>query len=103
MTYKVLSDQSIMRLSDLRCLGRQGGAILTLDDGRQALIKPQFAVVIRPGKHTNDPSYETSEILRFHLIYHAITIVKRKHFIIARKIQRNQRSQLVLTGIGYHR
>lgn len=103
MTNQTQSDQTIMRLSDLRCLGRQGGAILTLDDGRQAMIKPLFAVVIRPSKHPQHQSFNNQKILRFHDIYQAITIVKRKHLIIARRVRRPHGTKLVLTGIGYHR
>lgn len=38
-------DRPEVTLSDLRLLGRQGEAIAYLDDGRQALIKPKFAIV----------------------------------------------------------
>ena len=38
-------DRPEMTLSDLRLLGQQGEAILYLVDGRQAIVRPKFAVV----------------------------------------------------------
>ncbi|XMB82726.1 hypothetical protein QN329_04085 [Streptococcus agalactiae] len=40
-----VSDKPFLTLSDLRLLGRQGEAMAYLDDGRQVIIKPKFAVV----------------------------------------------------------
>ena len=81
-------DRPEMTLSDLRLLGQQGEAILYLVDGRQAIVRPKFAVV---------------QEKRFHEIYSAILTVKRKHFIIAERMNRNGDNLLVLTGVGYHR
>ncbi|MBE3600771.1 hypothetical protein [Streptococcus agalactiae] len=95
-------DRPIMTLSDLRRLGRQGGANLILDDGRQAVIRPRFAAE-KKRQWKNGQWSNQEEILSFHEIYPAIAIVKRKHLIIAEKIKRNGKSLLVLTGVGYHR
>ncbi|WAK63916.1 hypothetical protein OQG81_03400 [Streptococcus macedonicus] len=38
-------DRPEMTLSDLRLLGQQGEAILYLVDGKQAIVRPKFAVV----------------------------------------------------------
>lgn len=43
-TNNTVFDRPIMTLSDLRRLGRQGDAILILDNGRQADIRPHYAV-----------------------------------------------------------
>ena len=40
------TDNVILTLSDLRRLGRQGGATLILDDGRQAIVKAKFALIV---------------------------------------------------------
>lgn len=96
-------DRPILTLSDLRLLGRQGGAIAYLDDGRQAVIKPKFAVVQRKRQINGKLTIIGEDILRFHEMYSAIISIKRKHFSIAERIKRNEESVLVLTGTGYHR
>lgn len=95
-------DRPIMTLSDLRRLGRQGGALLILDDGRKAQIRPRYVLTISRQWQSGHWNYQ-EEILRFHVIYPAIRLVKRKHLIIAEKIKRNGEDLLVLTGVGYHR
>lgn len=96
-------DRPVMTLSDLRLLGRQGEAILHLADGRQAIIRPKYAVVQHKRMVNGDLQVVREEVLRFHDIYSDIITVKRKHFIIAERIQRNGEMLLVLTGMGYHR
>ena len=95
-------DRPVMTLSDLRRLGRQGGAMLTLDDGRQAVIRSHYAV-IRKYHWKSGLRTQREDILKFHVIYPAITTVKRNHLLIAEKIKRNGENLLVLTGRGYHR
>ena len=96
-------DRPEVTLSDLRLLGCQGEAIAYLDDGRQALIKPKFAVVQRKRTINGKITIVGEDILRFHEIYSAIKFIKRKHFIIAERIKRDGKNVLVLTGKGYHR
>ena len=96
-------DRPEMTLSDLRLLGQQGEAILYLVDGRQAIVRPKFAVVQEKRMVNGNWQVVSEEILRFHEIYSAILTVKRKHFIIAERIYRNGDNLLVLTGVGYHR
>ncbi|MGO4969616.1 hypothetical protein ACTQ42_04830 [Streptococcus alactolyticus] len=96
-------DRPEVTLSDLRLLGCQGEAIAYLDDGRQAIIKPKFAVFQHKRMVNGNWQVVSEEILRFHEIYSAILTVKRKHFIIAERINRNGDNLLVLTGVGYHR
>ena len=95
-------DKPKLTLSDLRRLGRQGGATLILDDGRQAQIRPCFAMITKRQWQNGHWNYQ-EEILSFHAIYPTITLVKRKHLVIAEKIKRNGEDSLVLTGVGYHR
>lgn len=101
-THLTTFDRPVMTLSDLRRLGRQGGAMLTLDDGRQAAIRPHYAT-LKKRQWQGGQWYTQEEILKFHDIYSAITTVKRKHLLIAEKIKRNGEDFLVLTGVGYHR
>lgn len=96
-------DRPEVTLSDLRLLGRQGEAIAYLDDGRQAVIKPKFAVVQRKRQINGKLTVIGEDILRFHEMYSAIISIQRKHFIIAERINRNGDNLLVLTGVGYHR
>ena len=96
-------DRPEMTLSDLRLLGQQGEAILYLVDGRQAIVRPKFAVVQEKRMVNGNWQVVSEEILRFHEIYSAILTVKRKHFIIAERINRNGDNLLVVTGVGYHR
>lgn len=96
-------DRPILTLSDLRLLGHQGEAIASLDDGRQAIIKPKFAVVQQKRQINGEITIIGEDILRFRDMYPAIISIKRKHFIIAERIKRNEGNLLVLTGIGYHR
>ncbi|EPV85747.1 hypothetical protein SAG0007_09260 [Streptococcus agalactiae FSL C1-487] len=98
-----ISDKPFLTLSDLRLLGRQGEAIAYLDDGRQVIIKPKFAIVQRKRTINGKIKIVGEDILRFHEIYSAIKFIKRKHFIIAERIKRNGKYVLVLTGRGYHR
>ncbi|HFR5317310.1 TPA: hypothetical protein ACHW0W_000689 [Streptococcus equi subsp. zooepidemicus] len=94
--------RSEMTLSDLRRLGRQGGAVLILEDGRHAQIRPRYAS-IKSHRRQDSRLNSQESILSFHVVYSAITAVKRKHLVIAERIKRNGKNQLVLTGIGYHR
>lgn len=96
-------DRPEMTLSDLRLLGQQGEAILYLVNGRQAIVRPKFAVVQEKRMVNGNWQVVSEEILRFHEIYSVILTVKRKHFIIAERINRNGDNLLVLTGVGYHR
>lgn len=98
-----VSDKPILTLSDLRLLGRQGEAIAYLDDGRQAIIKPKFAVVQQKRAVNGKIIVIGEDILRFHEMYSAIISIKRKHFIIAERIKRSGENVLALTGKGYHR
>lgn len=95
-------DKPKMTLSDLRRLGRQGGAILILEDGRQAQIRPDYAIT-RKRQWQNGQCIVREEILPFHRIYSVIIIVKRKHLVIAERVTRKGEKLLVLTGVGYHR
>ncbi|MFS5167653.1 hypothetical protein V2S78_05250 [Streptococcus agalactiae] len=97
MKNNISFNRSVMTLSDLRRLGCQGGAVLILEDGRQAQIRPRYASM-QSGQLNSQEN-----ILSFHVIYSAITAVKRKHLVVAERIKRNGKNQLVLTGIGYHR
>lgn len=96
-------DRPEVTLSDLRLLGCQGEAIAYLDDGRQAIIKPKFAVVQHKRMVNGNLIVIGEDILRFHEMYSAIVSIKRKHFIIAERIKRNGKYVIVLTGRGYHR
>lgn len=96
-------DRPVLTLSDLRRLGHQGEAIAYLDDGRQAIIKPRFAVVQQKRAVNGKIIVIGEDILHFHEMYSAIISIKRKHFNIAERIKRNGENVLVLTGKGYHR
>ena len=96
------TDNFILTLSDLRQLGRQGGAMLILDDGRRAIVKPKFALIVHK-KWQGGHLVEEKEVVSFHTIYPAIMLVKRKHFVIARRVRRKKERLLTLTGQGYHR
>ena len=96
-------DRPEVTLSDLRLLGCQGEAIAYLDDGRQALIKPKFAIVQHKRMVNGNLIVIGEDILRFHEIYSAIVSIKRKHFSVAERTKRDGEYCLVLTGRGYHR
>ena len=96
------TDNFILTLSDLRRLGRQGGATLILDDGRQAIVKAKFALIVHK-KWQSGHLVEEKKVVSFHTIYPAIILVKRKHFVIARRVRRKKQQILTLTGQGYHR
>lgn len=96
-------DRPEVTLSDLRLLGSQGEAIAYLDDGRQAIIKPKFAVAQHKRMVNGNLIVIGEDILRFHEIYSAIVSIKRKHFSVAERTKRDGEYCLVLTGRGYHR
>ena len=96
-------DRPEVTLSDLRLLGSQGEAIAYLDDGRQAIIKPKFAVAQHKRMVNGNLIVIGEDILRFHEIYSAIVSIKRKHFSVAERTKRDEEYCLVLTGRGYHR
>lgn len=93
---------TLLRLSDLRQLGREGGVILYLLDGRVAKCRPKFAVV-QKRERKNGQNVTVEEIVSYASIYQTITLIKRNNLIIARKINRGNDSLLRLSGVGFHR
>ncbi|WP_367559466.1 hypothetical protein [Streptococcus iniae] len=60
--------RSVMTLSDLRRLGRQGGAVLILEDGQEAQIRPRYAII--KSRHWQSGQWNIQEgIISFHVIY----------------------------------
>nr|CCH26359.1 hypothetical protein [Streptococcus pyogenes] len=96
-------DRPEVTLSDLRLLGCQGEAIAYLDDGRQALIIPRFAIVQHKRMVNGNLIDIGEDSLRFHEIYTGIVSIKRKHFSVSERTKRDGEYCLVLTGRGYHR
>ena len=89
-------------LSDLRRLGRQGGAILYLEDGRQAVVKATFAVeAVR--QLVNGRVEEVKKIHAFYELLPKTIAIRRDHTLIAERIHYQGQPLLRLTGRGYRR
>lgn len=93
---------TLLRLSDLRQLGREGGVMLYLHDGTVAKCRPKFATVTKRQRQ-NGQIVNVEEIVSYASVYQAITCVKRNNLIIARKISHEDQSLLRLSGVGFHR
>ena len=94
-------NDTLLRLSDLRQLGLEGGVMLYLQD-RVAKCRPKFAA-IQKKERKNGRLVNVEEIVPFAAIFQAISVVKRNNLVIARKFVQNNQSFLRLSGVGYHR
>ena len=81
-------NDTLLRLSDLRQLGLEGGVMLYLQDGTVAKCRPKFAAIQKKERKNGRQ---------------AISVVKRNNLVIARKFVQNNQSFLRLSGVGYHR
>ena len=95
-------NDTLLRLSDLRQLGLEGGVMLYLQDGTVAKCRPKFAA-IQKKERKNGRLVNVEEIVPFATIFQAISVVKRNNLVIARKFVQNNQSFLRLSGVGYHR
>lgn len=89
-------------IKDLRILGRQGGATAYLVDGQEMILDAAYGLIRRQGIVFGE--MQTVEIIeQYTTIYSKIRTIKRDDIVIARRVQRGNKSVLLLTGKGYKR
>lgn len=89
-------------LKDLRELGRLGGATAKLLDGTEMSLTEQYGLVRREGVVFGER--KTVEVIeRYVAIYPKIRTIKWNNLLIARRVNRQGKSVLELTGVGYKR
>ncbi|HEL1582929.1 hypothetical protein [Streptococcus suis] len=95
-------NQSEVTLSDLRQLGRQGGATARLDDGSDMTLRSDFGTVVRKA-YIGGEVKVVDLIMNYPKIYPHIRTIARDGILIARRERVATKQVLKLTGRGYSR
>lgn len=91
-----------VNLKDLRELGKLGGATARLVDGQEMILEENYGLIRRTGIVLGKVKpVETIE--RYVSVYPNIRTIKWNNLIIARRVVRDGKSILELTGKGYKR
>lgn len=89
-------------LKDLRELGRLGGATALLMDGQEMILEQDYGLIRRQGiVYGKLRDVETVE--RYVKVYREIRTIKWNNVLVARRVTRQGKSVLELTGKGYTR
>lgn len=89
-------------IRDLKKLGEQGGATALLLDGQEVRLGRQYGFIRRTGVVAGK-QVDVELIESYVKIYAQIRTIKRDGVLIARRVKRDNRSILLLTGQGYRR
>lgn len=89
-------------LSDLRQLGKAGGATARLDNGDELTLRPRFGTVRRQG-YINGVLQPVDVRQDYAAIYSQIRTIKQGDVLVARREKQGKRTILKLTGKGYRR
>ncbi|MGT2754536.1 hypothetical protein [Streptococcus ovis] len=88
-------------LSDLRKLGREGGATAYLLDGKEAKLHSKFATVRERG-FVSGRLQDVEVIIDYPKLYSRIRTIQRNGILVARRNKgEKKQSKLLLTGKGY--
>lgn len=93
-------EKQIVRLRDLRNLGKQGGATARLDDGTELSLKPDYAIKQAKG-YVDGVARDVEFRLSYKSIYSQIRTIKKAGQLVARKVRSPSGAELRLTGKGY--
>ena len=89
-------------LNDLRELGRLGGATALLIDGTEMILSENYGLIRRQAVIFG--KIETVETIeRYIKVYRNIRTIKWNNILIARRVTKEGKSILLLTGKGYTR
>lgn len=89
-------------IKDLRILGKQGGATAYLTNGQEMILDRSYGLIRRQGIVFGE--LQTVEMIeQYTAIYAKIRTIKRDDIVIARRVQRGNKSILLFTGKGYTR
>lgn len=89
-------------LSDLRALGKAGGATARLENGEDVVLRPRFGTVKREG-YINGTLQLVDVKVDYPAIYAKIRTIKRNNVLVARREKQGHNTALCLTGKGYRR
>lgn len=89
-------------LSDLRELGKAGGATARLENGEDVTLRPRFGTVKREG-YINGSLQLVDVRVDYPAIYSQIRTIKRGNVLVARREKKGKSTLLKLTGKGYRR
>ncbi|MDR0200275.1 MAG: hypothetical protein LBI43_06840 [Streptococcaceae bacterium] len=95
-------NEQVLTLSDLRTIGKQGGATARLDTGEDVELLADFAAIYRHG-YVEGKLQRVKVVLNYPNIYSKIRTIKRDDVLIARRTKGEKKTELLLTGKGYHR
>ncbi|HEP5052606.1 MULTISPECIES: hypothetical protein [Streptococcus] len=93
-------NETVVTLSDLKQLGKQGGATALLEDGTLLTLRGRHATRRTKG-YVDGILKEIDVIIPYPKILNQIRTIKSQNTLVARRI--NRQSPLRLTGRGYHR
>ncbi|ELY5747361.1 hypothetical protein RYR35_000585 [Streptococcus iniae] len=92
----------ILTISDLKQLGKQGGATARLFSGQEVTLRANYGTIIRQAI-VDGQRMEVDVMMFYPELYKQIRTLKRNHLLIARRVKIGKRKILQLTGKGYHR
>ncbi|MDW8576158.1 hypothetical protein Q7V23_03610 [Streptococcus suis] len=91
-----------MTISDLKNLGKEGGATALLETGEILYLRPRYATAKRPIL-INGREAVGDVIVYYGAVFDKIRTVKRDNVLVARRIKIGASTKLQLTGQGYTR
>lgn len=91
-----------MTVSDLKNIGKEGGATARLETGETLYLRPKYATVKRPVLINGHESI-ADVIVYYTAVLNLIRTVKRGQVLIARRVKKGNGTYLQLTGQGYTR
>lgn len=99
---EIKTTDTIVGLSDLRRLGREGGATARLDSGEIATLKADYSTIPKKGIIAGQLQ-DVEMVISYPDLYKQIRTIQRHGVLVARRVKYKQGQVLRLTGKGYHR
>ena len=96
-----MNEIKVVRLKDLKHLGREGDAAARLEDGTDLILKPHYAIKQAKG-YVDGVIRDVEFHVRYQSIYDDIRTIKKDGHLVARKVRTPTGFELHLTGKGYH-
>lgn len=91
-----------VQIEDLRRLGRLGGATALLLDGEEMILTEKYGLVRKEGV-VFGKNMTVEVIEQYTKVYSKIRTIKWNNLLVARRVNKQGKSLLELTGIGYKR
>lgn len=89
-------------IRDLKKLGLEGGAFAYLESGEKVVLKPKYGTISKRA-FIAGKMVIVDLIVEYKTIYSKIRLIDRNGILIAKKCHFGNRTELRLTGSGYHR